>query len=87
MAQFRENSINVLLLTDAIDEWMIGVLDKYKEVELKSITASDISLKEKTEEEKKKEEKAEKDYQDMLELIKNTVGTEKLEKVELNGNL
>lgn len=87
MSQFRENDVNVLLLTDVIDEWMIGVLDEYKGVKLKSITASDISLKEKTEEEKKKEEKTEKEYKDMLELIKNTIGTEKLERVELNPNL
>lgn len=87
MAQFRDNKVDVLLLTDVIDEWMIGVLDEYKEVKLKSITASDIELKEKTEEEKKKEQRAEKDYKDMLELIKNTIGTDKIEKVELNPNL
>ncbi len=87
MAQFRDNTVDVLLLTDVIDEWMIGVLDEYKGAKLKSITASDISLKEKTPEEKKKEEKAEKDYKDMLELLKNTIGVDKLEKVELNPNL
>lgn len=87
MAQFRENKIDVLLLTDVIDEWMIGVLDEYKGVKLKSITASDVKLKEQTQEEKEKEEKTEKEYSDMLELVKNTIGTEKLEKVELNPNL
>lgn len=30
MAQFIENKVDVLLLTDVIDEWMIGVLDEYK---------------------------------------------------------
>ena len=30
MAQFIENNVDVLLLTDVIDEWMIGVLDEYK---------------------------------------------------------
>jgi len=54
MAQFVENGVDVLLLTDTIDEWMIGVLDEYKWVKLKSITASDVKLKEETEEEKKK---------------------------------
>lgn len=87
ISQFRENNVDVLLLTDAIDEWMIGVLDVYKDIKLKSITASDISLKEKTEEEKQKEEKTEKEFKDMLELVKNTIGAEKLEKVELNPNL
>lgn len=73
IAQFRENNVDVLLLTDAIDEWMIGALDEYKEVKLKSVTSNDISLKEKTEEEKKKEETTEKQFKDMLELAKNTI--------------
>ena len=87
IAQFRENNVDVLLLTDAIDEWMIGALDEYKEVKLKSVTSNDISLKEKTEEEKKKEETTEKQFKDMLELAKNTIWTEKIEKVVLNANL
>ena len=87
ISQFRENKVDVLLLTDVIDEWMIGVLDEYKGAKLKSITASDVSLKEKTEEEKKKEESAQKQYKDMLELIKNTLWTDEIEKVELNTNL
>jgi len=87
MAQFVENKIDVLLLTDAIDEWMIGVLDEYKDVKLKSITSSDVKLKEETEEDKKKAETNEKQFKDMLELVKNTIGTEKIEKVELNPNL
>jgi len=86
MAQFVENGVDVLLLTDTIDEWMIGVLDEYKWVKLKSITASDVKLKEETEEEKKKAETNEKQFKDMLELVKNTIGTEKIEKVELNPN-
>jgi len=87
MAQFVENKIDVLLLTDVIDEWMIGVLDEYNEVKLKSITASDIKLREETEEDKKKAETTQKQFKDMLELVKNTIGTDKLEKVELNPNL
>jgi len=87
MAQFIENGVDVLLLTDTIDEWMIGVLDEYKWAKLKSITASDIKLKEETEEDKKKAETNEKQFKDMLELVKNTIGTEKIEKVELNPNL
>jgi len=87
IAQFRENKVDVLLLTDAIDEWMIGVLDEYKEAKLKAVTASDVKLKEETEEEKKKTETAQKQFKDMLELVKNTIGTEKLEKVELNPHL
>ncbi|MDA9129267.1 molecular chaperone HtpG [Candidatus Gracilibacteria bacterium] len=87
LAQFTENKTDVLLLTDSIDEWMIGVLDEYKEVKLKSITANDVKLKEETEEEKKKSEETGKQYKDMLELVKNTIGTDKIENVVLNKNL
>lgn len=87
LAQFRDNDVDVLLLTDPIDEWMIGVLDSYKEAKLISASSSEVELKEKSEEEKKKEETAQKQYKDMLELVKNTIGAEKLEKVELNDSL
>jgi len=66
---------------------MIGVLDEYKDVKLKSITASDIKLKEETTEEKEKQEKLSKDFKDILELVKNTIGSDKIEKVELNPHL
>ncbi len=87
LSQFRDTNTDVLLLTDPIDEWLIGVLDEYNGAKLKSVTASDIQLKEETEEEKKKAENTQKQYKDMLELIKNTIGAEKIEKVELNNNL
>jgi hypothetical protein len=44
-------------------------------------------LKEETEDDKKKAETNEKQFKDMLELVKNTIGTQKIEKVELNPNL
>jgi len=87
LAQFQKNKVDVLFFTDVIDEWIIGVLDEYKGIKIKSITASDITLGEETSEQKEKKEKNVKEYKDLLELVKNTLGTEKLEKVELNPNL
>ncbi len=87
LAQFKENNVDVLLLTDHIDTFLVRSLTEYKEAKLKSITSDNIELKEKTEEDKKKEEKAKKDFKDLLELTKNTIWTEKIEKVELNSNL
>jgi len=87
LAQFQKNNIDVLLLTDAIDEWIIGVLDEYKDIKLKSVTANDIQLSEETPEEKEKKEKTQKEFKDMLELVKNTIGSEKIENVVLNPNL
>lgn len=77
----------MLLLTDTIDEWIIGVLDQYKGTKLKSVTASDIELEVETEELKQEKQKKKEEFKDLLELIKNTIGSDVIEKVELNNNL
>lgn len=87
LSQFKENKVDVLLFTDSIDEWLIQSMSEYKWNRLKSVTSSDIKLKEETEEEKDKKEKRKKEFKDMLELTKNTIWAEKIEKVELNENL
>ena len=87
LAQFKENNVDVLLLTDHIDSFIVQTLTEYKWAQLKSITADDIKLKEETEEDKKKEEKKSKEFKDLLELTKNTIWAEKIEKVELNDKL
>ncbi len=87
LEQFRKNNVDVLLLTDPIDEWLVEVLKTYKDIPLISITSNDISLTQKTEEQQQQEEKTRKEYKDVLELVKNIIGTDVLEKVELNSNL
>jgi molecular chaperone HtpG len=87
IAQFRENNVDVLLLTDPIDEWVIQSLSEYKDCNLKSITAENIELKKETEEEKKQKEAIKKDFKNILELVKNTIGAEKIEKVELSDKI
>ena len=85
--QFSEAKVDVLLLTDPIDEWLVQSLTEYKWAQLISILSDDIELWETSEEEKKKEEKQEKDFKDMLELAKNTLWNDKIEKVVLNKKL
>ncbi|MDQ7009301.1 MAG: molecular chaperone HtpG [Candidatus Gracilibacteria bacterium] len=87
LAQFRENKVDVLLLTDHIDSFIVQTLNEYKGANLKSITADDIELGETTEEDKKEKEEKAKEFKDLLELTKNTIGAEKIEKVELNDKL
>jgi len=87
LSQFKENNVNVLLLTDPIDSFLLQSLSEYKWSKLKSITSADIKLKEETKEEKEEKEKTEKEYNDILELTKNIIWTDKIEKVELNENL
>lgn len=87
LAQFKENNVDVLLLTDHIDSFIVQTLTEYKWAQLKSITADDIKLKQDSKEEKEKIEKKSKEFKDLLELTKNTIWAEKIEKVELNDKL
>ena len=87
LSQFRENKVDVLLLTDHIDTFIVQTLTEYKWAKLKSIMADDIELWETSEEAKKEKEEKAKEFKDLLELTKNTIGVEKIEKVELNDKL
>jgi len=87
LSQFREKNIDVLILTDAIDSFLVQWFNEFKWAKLVSITSNDIELEEKTKEEKEKEEKQEKEMQWLLDLVKNTIGDEKIEKVVLNDKL
>lgn len=88
LEQFKEKNIDVLLLTDPIDEWIVWSLTEFKEAKLLSITSSEINLEnDKSEEEKEKILQETKTFKDLLELIKNTIWTDKLEEVKLNDSL
>lgn len=87
IAQFREKNIDVLVLTDAIDSFLVQSFNEYKDAKLVSITSSDIELEDKTEDEKQKEEIKKQDYKSLFDLIKNTIWDEKIEDVVLNDKL
>ena len=88
LEQFREKNIDVLVMTDPIDEWAVQSLTEYKEAKLISATSSKVELDgEKTEEKKKQEEKTTENFKDLLELIKKTVGEDKLEEVKVTDRL
>jgi len=87
LAQFKENNTDVLLFCDPVDQFTLQVLKEFKEFKLISATSDEVKLKEKTQEEEKKDEELKKDFWDLLELTKNTIWSEKIEKVELNENL
>ncbi len=87
LAQFENEKVDVLLLTDPIDDFIVQNLTEYKEYQLKSISSSNIELKKQTEEEKKRKEEIKKEFKDLLELAKNTIWSDKIEKVELNNTL
>lgn len=64
---------------------MVGVLNEYAGNKLTSITSSNLELQ--NEEEKKDFEEKTKEFKDLFELIKNTIWSEKLEKVQATSRL
>jgi molecular chaperone HtpG len=69
---FKERGINVLLLTDPVDEFWLSMVGEYKEKKFKSVTAGDINLGEikdtNSEKSEKKKENTVKDS-DLAKLI------------------
>lgn len=85
--QFKNKNIDVLILTDNIDEWIVQNLKEYKEIKLKSITEENLEIEEKNEEEKQKLEEEKKEFKDLFELTKNIIWTDKIEEVRLSTRL
>jgi len=84
--QFKNKNINVIILTDNIDEWIVQTLTEYKEIKLVSITSENLDLWE-TPEEKEKIEDVKKEFKDLFELAKNIIWNDKIEEVKVSTRL
>ncbi|MDX8382308.1 MAG: molecular chaperone HtpG [Ghiorsea sp.] len=74
---FRKKGIEVLLLSDRIDEWLTSHLDKFQDKELKSIAKGELDLSgigENIEEEKKEHEEAVKSAEPAIKKLKEALG-------------
>lgn len=86
--QYREHGIDVLLLTEPIDEWVMGSLHTYKELPLVSVMSNEAHSGDTKAEDKKKETQAkEEKHKDFLTYVQGKIGTEKLETVKLTHKL
>jgi molecular chaperone HtpG len=84
---FRKKGIEVILMYDRIDEWLMGHLSEYKEKQFKSITRGDLDLGDLDDEETKKaQEEAEKEYASLVDRVKETLG-DKVQDVRLTHRL
>jgi molecular chaperone HtpG len=84
---FRKKDIEVLLLSDRIDEWLVGSLDEFDGKHLQSVAKGDLDLGTlDDEEEKKQQEEVNKDFESMLTHIKEVLG-EKVSDVKLSHRL
>ncbi|HMZ78439.1 MAG TPA: molecular chaperone HtpG, partial [Acidobacteriota bacterium] len=84
---FRKNGIEVLLLTDRVDEWLVSSLTQFDNKQLQSVAKGELDLgKLEAPEEKEKIEKATGDFKDVIQKIKDTLG-DKIKDVRLTGRL
>jgi molecular chaperone HtpG len=84
---FRKKGIEVLLLSDRVDEWLISSLDEFDGKHLQSVAKGQLDLgKLDDEEEKKHQEEVSKDFESVLNQIKNVLA-DKVSEVRLSHRL
>ncbi len=71
---FQAKGIEVLLLSDRIDEWLVSNLTEYKGKTLQSVAKGKLDLGDLTDEEEVKEQESiEKSFSDIIEKVKSTL--------------
>ncbi|QIW16477.1 molecular chaperone HtpG [Pasteurellaceae bacterium RH1A] len=84
---FNKKGIEVLLLSDRIDEWLVSYLTDFEGKPLQSITKSDLDLGDLADKENEEEQKAqEAEFGSFLERTKNYLG-DRVKKVVLTHRL
>jgi molecular chaperone HtpG len=71
---FRKKGIEVLLLSDRIDDWLMGHLNEFDGKALKDIAKGELDLGESTDEEKAELEAAKTDNEGLLDRLKEALG-------------
>jgi len=72
---FRKKSIEVLLMSDRVDEWLLGSLTEFEGKKLQSIAKGDLDLgKLESDTEKEIQKKIEEEAKTLVEKIKNSLG-------------
>ena len=84
---FREKGIEVLLLSDRVDEWLMSHLTEYEEKSFASVAKGELDLGDMGSEEDKKEQKQkEKQAEGLIKRIKSVL-EEKVEDVRVSNRL
>ena len=72
---FKKKDIEVLLLTDRVDEWLVSHLTDYKDKHLQSVAKGELDLGELEDKEtKEKVEKAAEEHKHLIERVKSALG-------------
>jgi molecular chaperone HtpG len=84
---FRKKGIEVLLLSDRIDEWLVSNLDEFDGKHLQSVAKGDLDLGDlDAEEDKAAQEEVNKDFETVLKQIKDVLA-DKVSEVRLSHRL
>ena len=84
---FRKRGVEVILLSDRVDEWLVSNLYEFEGKQLASVAKGALDLgKLETEEEKKEQERQEGEFKELVEKIKQTLG-EKVKDVRVTLRL
>jgi molecular chaperone HtpG len=84
---FRKKGIEVLLLTDRVDDWLVGHLMEYKDKAFQDVGKGALDLGAiETEEEKQSQKETEKQFESMVGRMKNAL-TEQVEDVRITHRL
>ncbi|MBB3036781.1 molecular chaperone HtpG [Hoyosella altamirensis] len=77
MEAFRAKGVEVLVLTDPVDEMWVDAVGEYDGKPLKSIAKGDVDLEdEPSDDDKSKQEERDKEFADVLDWLKTTLGDE-----------
>lgn len=83
---FRKKDIEVLLLYDRIDEWLMGHLREFEGKSFQSIAKGDLDLGKLDEKEKQQQEKVEKDFNEVITRFKESL-KDKVKEVRVTHRL
>ena len=84
---FRKKGVEVLLLSDRVDEWLVSSLTEYKGKHLQSVTKGDLDLGGLADKEEKEQlEKAAEQHGDLLKRLKEALG-DKVDQVRASTRL
>jgi molecular chaperone HtpG len=84
---FKKNDIEVLLLTDHVDEWLVSHLHEYKSKQLQSVAKGEVDLEQlKSDEEQKSSKESSKEQGEFLKRLEKALGG-KAKEVRLSQRL
>jgi molecular chaperone HtpG len=83
---FRKKGIEVLLLSDRIDEWMMSNLTEFDGKQFQSISKSDESIEKLADQDSEEQKQVEKELEPFIERVKTALG-DKVKEVKLTHRL